>query len=260
MEEDNLDLEGMDIHSGLDSSFHSPPHTSDPAGLSMDETDDIDDLINNVRPHDPLGTLEEKEADIKELTHSWVTERMSPTLLPTKEALLFRILKRVQLQIEVIEEKSIDMSPDTDVKLELLIVETELERIKYLIRSYLRVRLLKIDNSMEYYQSSPLDRMNMSQTERMYLNRHYALLKNLYAHQFMNTFPDSLKQMNDSSGSASMVQEPNMDHPVFVRVVKDTGRKIIIGNDSVKLRKGSIVVIKYSIIVKYVESGDVVFI
>ena len=57
-----------------------------------------------------------------------------------------------------------------------------------------------------------------------------------------------------------MVQEPNMDHPVFVRVVKDTGRKIIIGNDAVKLRKDSIVVIKYSIIVKYVESGDVVFI
>lgn len=259
-----MDHDGMEIPSGLNSSFHSPPHTSDPAGPPYpDEThdlDDIDDLINNVRPHDPLGSLEEKEADIKELTLAWVTERMSPTLLPTKETLLFRILKRVQLQIEVIEEKSIDMSPDTDVKLELLIVETELERIKYLIRSYLRVRLLKIDNSMEYYQSSPLDRMNMSQTERMYLNRHYALLKNLYTHQFMNTFPDSLKQMNDSSGSASMVQEPNMDHPVFVRVVKDTGRKIIIGNDSVKLRKDSIVVIKYSIIVKYVESGDVVFI
>ncbi|KAG5360474.1 DNA replication complex GINS protein [Yarrowia sp. B02] len=254
---EDLEQDGLDIPSGLDSSFHGGPPTDPPNNF---EDDDIDDLINNVRQHDPMGTLEEKEADIRGLTKAWVTERMSPTLLPTKETLLFRILRRVQMQIEVIEEKSIDMSPDTDVKLELLIVETELERIKYLIRSYLRVRLLKIDNAMEYYQSSPLDRMNMSQTERMYLTRHYALLKNLYAHQFMNTFPESLKQMNDSSGSVSMVQEPNMDHPVFVRVVKDTGRKIIIGNDSVKLRKGSIVVIKYSIILKYVESGDVEFI
>lgn len=255
------DTHDMDIPSGLDSSFHGLPHSSDAPNRDLDDLDEFEDLIDNVKgSYDPLGSLAEKESDVAELTAAWVTERMSPTLLPTKEQLLFRILKRVQLQIEVIEEKSIDMSPDTDVKLELLIVETELERIKFLIRAYLRVRLLKIDNAMEYYQSSPLDRMNMSQTERMYLNKHYALLKNLYNHQFMSTFPDSLKQMNDSSGSASMVQEPNMDHPVFVRVVKDTGRKIVIGGDSVKLRKGSIVVIKYSIIFKYVESGDVVFI
>lgn len=46
--------------------------------------------------------------------------------------------------MEYIEINSMNLSQHPDTKLKLLIVETELERVKFLIRGYLRQRLAKV--------------------------------------------------------------------------------------------------------------------
>lgn len=138
----------------------------------MDIDEDIDSIINNVLDDvqmPPPGRT--ATSDVQELTQTWINERTSPALLPCKQDLLDRIMLRVSEQIEFIEVNSLEMNPNSDIKFQLLIVETELERIKYLIRSYLRIRLLKVDKYMEYYKSSPLEIQNLSQTECKYLGK-----------------------------------------------------------------------------------------
>lgn len=53
-----------------------------------------------------------------------------------------RINDRIKAQIERVEELTGDMDPKTNFA--LIIIQTELERYKFLVRSYLRARLAKV--------------------------------------------------------------------------------------------------------------------
>ncbi len=46
------------------------------------------------------------------------------------------------LQIEVVEEQVGNVDPKTNFR--LIIIQTELERFKYLVRSFLRTRMAKV--------------------------------------------------------------------------------------------------------------------
>lgn len=71
-----------------------------------------------------------------------------------------------------IEENTIDMRPEEkDLKLKLLIVESELERVKFLIRGYLRMRLSKIDKYTLYIQQNEGLLKRLSTEEVQYMQR-----------------------------------------------------------------------------------------
>jgi GINS complex subunit 4 len=53
-----------------------------------------------------------------------------------------RINDRIKAQIERVEDLTGDMDPKTNFS--LIIIQTELERYKFLVRSYLRARLAKV--------------------------------------------------------------------------------------------------------------------
>lgn len=55
---------------------------------------------------------------------------------------LDRINARVKRQVERVEEMTGDMDPRTNFS--LVVLQTELERYKFLVRSYLRARIAKV--------------------------------------------------------------------------------------------------------------------
>lgn len=61
------------------------------------------------------------------------------------DGLFERINDRIKRQIEKVEEMTGDMDPKTSFA--LIVIQTELERYRYLVRSYLRARIAKIDRS-----------------------------------------------------------------------------------------------------------------
>ena len=58
------------------------------------------------------------------------------------DGLFERINERIKTQIEKVEEMTGDMDPKTNFA--LIVIQTELERYKYLVRSYLRARIAKV--------------------------------------------------------------------------------------------------------------------
>ncbi len=58
------------------------------------------------------------------------------------DGLFERVNDRVKQQIEKVEEMTGDMDPKTNFS--LIVIQTELERYKYLVRSYLRARIAKV--------------------------------------------------------------------------------------------------------------------
>ncbi|CAJ2513400.1 Uu.00g015190.m01.CDS01 [Anthostomella pinea] len=215
---------------------------------------DIDDILREVDP--TFDFVPGETRDLQALTRAWVAERSAPELLDwPPDGLFERINDRIKQQIERVEEMTGDMDPKTNFA--LIVIQTELERFKYLVRSYLRARIAKIDKHTLHYLSSPALRARLSETEQAYATRHQALLHNHYLSSFLSSFPQSLQNLNDQAGNISMIDTPDLETAVFIRLLTDTlveGR----GTDSdggMDGKIGDIVILRWSDAKPLVDSG-----
>lgn len=112
--------------------------------MEIDFDDILRDFERDSRPNEASQT-KLKEDDLQELTQSWISERMAPELLEYKDALIERMLSRIREQVEFIELNSIELqTQEKDIKLQLMIIESEIDRVNFILRSYLRTRLSKV--------------------------------------------------------------------------------------------------------------------
>lgn len=101
---------------------------------------EIDDILADVTRD--AGLAPPETDDLQELTRAWVAERVAPEILPYPEALMERVTGKIAAQIEVVEEQTGNMEPKTSFR--LIVIQTELERVKFMVRSFLRARLAKV--------------------------------------------------------------------------------------------------------------------
>ncbi|KAJ5720817.1 GINS complex [Penicillium malachiteum] len=117
---------------------------------------DIDDILASV-DHGTGASPESAAIDHQLLTRFWAAERAVSEVLPWPAPLMERMMDRVRIQIETIEDlasSSTEPSKSTNnpnLNLRLSILQTDLARTQYLLRSLLRQRLSKLSkNSMHY--------------------------------------------------------------------------------------------------------------
>ncbi|CAK7269149.1 GINS complex subunit [Sporothrix epigloea] len=205
---------------------------------------DIDDILREVDPRfDPIAGQETH--DLQALTRAWVAERSAPELLAWPAGLFERVNQRITRQIETMEEMTGDMDPKTNFA--LIVIQTELERYKYLI-----------DKHTLHYLSTPELRGRLSETELAYATRHQALLHNHYLSSFLGSFPPALQNLNDTAGNISMIDGPDVDSAVFVRLLRDgavRGHGTDI-DEIVRGRDGDVLVLRWSDGKPLVEAGD----
>ncbi|MCJ1369638.1 GINS complex subunit [Loxospora ochrophaea] len=213
---------------------------------------DIDDILAEVDSH---GVSQETR-DLQQLTRAWVTERSAPELLPWPKALMKRIMDRIRQQIDLLEVQTGDMDPTTNFR--LIIIQTELERFKFLVRSFLRARLAKVDRHTLHYLSNASYQARLSASELQYAASHQSLLHAHYHSSFLSQFPTSLQRLDDTAGGISMVEQPDLDKAVFVRALKDIAQPIVVeGTDmAFEMKRGDIYVVRWSSIKDLVIGGE----
>lgn len=118
--------------------------------------------------------------------------------------------------------------------LPLLCMEAELERVKFIIRSYIRCRLSKVDKYSIYLRQlneqflseeheegetrvSPLEIL-LSSEEIKYHQKHFSLLLNLLNESVLKYMSDDLQAINDTEGTVNMIDEPDWNKFVFIKV------------------------------------------
>ncbi|KAL6919264.1 hypothetical protein FSHL1_003245 [Fusarium sambucinum] len=216
---------------------------------------DIDDILRQVDPssHGIPG----ETRDLQALTRLWIAERSAPELLewPT-DGLFERVNARIKSQIEKVEDMTGDMDPKTNFA--LIVIQTELERYKFLVRSFLRARIAKIDKHTLHYLSSQELRDRLSPTEVAYATRHQALLHNHYLSSFLASFPQQLQNLNDTAGNISMIDSPDLDTAVFIRILrdKDVYGKGTDADITLPATNGDILIIRWSSAKHMVDIGD----
>ncbi|GME80919.1 unnamed protein product [Ambrosiozyma monospora] len=195
--------------------------------------------------------------DLQALTQAWIQERTIPEVLPYEEDLLERILERMRKQIEFIELNSIELQKhEREIKLLLVIVESELDRVQFLIRSYVRTRLMKIDQFSVYIRSNEQELKKLSGNETVYMERHLDLLMELYNRQFLKNLPESLQALDEGGGLVHMVEKPDLHMPVFVKCGENG--MVMIEGEEVELEKEGIYVMRYSAVKELVKMGSMI--
>ncbi|EWG37256.1 DNA replication complex GINS protein SLD5 [Fusarium verticillioides 7600] len=216
---------------------------------------DIDDILRQVDP--TSHRIPSETRDLQALTRLWVAERSAPELLewPT-DGLFERVNARIKSQIEKVEDMTGDMDPKTNFA--LIVIQTELERYKFLVRSFLRARIAKIDKHTLHYLSTQELRDRMSPTEAAYATRHQALLHNHYLSSFLASFPQQLQNLNDTAGNISMIDSPDLDMAVFVRMLrdKDVYGKGTDGDITLPAKNGDVLILRWSSAKHMVDVGD----
>lgn len=159
------------------------------------------------------------------------------------------------------------MDPSTNFT--LIIIQTELERWKYLLRSFLRARLAKLDQHALHYLKTPELRARLSDVEIAYAERKHQLLHQHYLGSFLNAFPENLRGLEDTAGGISMVSVPDEESGVFVRGVGGKGESMgsergstivaVRGREEdgeVEVKRGSVVVARWANVREHVEKGE----
>ncbi|PLB41173.1 putative GINS DNA replication complex subunit Sld5 [Aspergillus candidus] len=234
---------------------------------------DIDDILASVDQPD-ASTPQSTALDHQLLTRFWIAERGVSELLPWPAGLMDRTMERVRRQIESIEDLAASSSDpysttnsnsnsnnNPTLNLKLSILQTDLSRTQYLVRSLLRHRLSKLSKHSMYYlllvspgpsPSSPQDDNEiddphpqdsipplpstpsnpdsaapLSPQELTFLHAHQSLLAKHYASSFLSSFPPQLRRLDDNAGGTSMVQAPETKEVVFVRCLVDGVRVVV---------------------------------
>lgn len=154
-------------------------------------------------------------------------------------------MEQISRQISRVEELTAD--PDSGTNFALVVMQTELERYKFLVRSYLRARLAKLDaHTLHYLQghSRAVDdgsdsqavqssaggqrKIRLSPHELAYATHRQALLHAHFLSSFLGVFPPQQQHLNDRAGNVNMVDAPDDESAVFVRLLREDARFAVV--------------------------------
>lgn len=246
--------------------------------MDIDISDILADVSRSVRLQhsQSLGTtdLESSYADHQQLVKSWTSERCSPELLPYPTELMKRIMRRIGSQIAKIEDMTSGIydsgsaqksSNNQNLNLILSILQTDLSRTQFIVRSLLRQRLSKITKHAMFYLTqinSDTKVSLLSDAEANFLRNHQALLNNFYDTSFLSALPTALRKLDDSSGGMNMVEGPEQENAVIVRCLRESwsNSDLFDHSDSVsielRMSRGEVWVVRWADVKAGVLIGD----
>ncbi|KAH1001989.1 DNA replication complex GINS protein SLD5 [Dendroctonus ponderosae] len=186
---------------------------------------------------------------------AWLNEKFAPEILPHKREIVELLLG----QITYLEER-LQQLPSTDFKKG--IHQMEIDRLRYLLTSYLRLRLEKIETF--HKQILLEEEKRADENEALYLSPKelefaQEFEQDLEAHLAANM--NFCPNWQESTATERIVQ-PNLNSMVFLKAKKDVeGIAIDDGkaesSDLIDLASGSQVLINYNNVASLVKNGDV---
>ncbi|KAK9498526.1 hypothetical protein O3M35_003139 [Rhynocoris fuscipes] len=176
------------------------------------------------------------------LNEAWINEKLSPELLPHKS-------EYVEVMMEQITQMEENVSRLNPTDLRNLIHRQELERIRYLIRSYLRIRLAKIEKySLSLFNTRDI----MSAEETDYLREYLALS--------VEPLKSLCDRMSGPIGNLNPKQieiSPDLETHVFIKSKCDLTEALIVNDDEIVLKEGSQHIIPYSVVREHIKENRV---
>lgn len=196
-------------------------------------------------------------SDVELLKRAWRNEKSSPEILQFQASLVQRSREQIQLMEETIEE----FTRNGFDPLIVSVYQMDMDRAQYMLRSYLRTRLQKIEKDMIHISKTDLWN-RLSKEEEGFAKRCYENMKSYLNESVLSKLPSGyqsdLKQSN-ASEEDDMVPEPNLDTFVFCKSESSIGAIPLddSADEIVDLVAGDLYVLRYKSIKPFVENGQI---
>ncbi|TKY64381.1 DNA replication complex GINS protein SLD5 [Spatholobus suberectus] len=154
--------------------------------------------------------------DVELLKRAWRNEKAAPEILRFESHLISRLKEQIQLMEETVEEKS---SAATD-PLSVSLYQMDVDRTLFLLRSYLRIRIQKIEKYMFHIQKTGELWNRLSKDEKHFTKTCIEDLKQHLEESVLSKLPEnyqSVLKQSVISEEDDMVPEPQLDTFVLCR-------------------------------------------
>lgn len=206
----------------------------------------------------PFMFEEEEETPLQQLIRHWMNERHSPDILPNEGELLAGLLDHIRSQSETVQLLRADPSSSEEEHFRIMLVQTEVERVKFIVRSYIRTRLFKIEKFARYIMTNPEVQQRLSESEVELARRFARLTDQHFYHSVLQSLPETQQTLDDRPPFVpSMVTEPDKTRAVFVLARQDCPPVRLPDGTALDMRKGHISLTLYSVVEQLIARGEV---
>jgi GINS complex subunit 4 len=200
-----------------------------------------------------------------ELRVSWCNEKRSPELLPFAAEAVDQVSILVRSQHDVVADA--DSPRHKDMR---DIVQLDADRAEFIIKAYLRIRLVKIQKYASYYIEK--ESHKLSPSERTFAIKLVSIQAAHFKSSFLHCLPpnddfQSISNPNDISGN--MLASPDLSCFVFINVLNDnephlSSHNIVCGTKTntytLTLNKGSSYLVKYADVRGLLEQSKIILV
>eukprot|EP00931_Biecheleriopsis_adriatica_P077207 TRINITY_DN50818_c0_g1_i1.p1 TRINITY_DN50818_c0_g1~~TRINITY_DN50818_c0_g1_i1.p1 ORF type:complete len:253 (+),score=50.78 TRINITY_DN50818_c0_g1_i1:37-759(+) len=159
--------------------------------------------------------------DVERLVTRWRNEKYAPELLPFDTEVVEDMSEVLEFVADSLEEDRAEGEQDPndpDFRLRSL----DLDRMKYILRDYLRIRLWKLSQWPQHYLE-PKNQSLLSAAERTFLNEYWENKKLYLENRLLSALPRNNQGLADKSDLLDMVRKPDLEKFVYVRIKADVG-------------------------------------
>ncbi|PWN35269.1 Sld5-domain-containing protein [Meira miltonrushii] len=228
----------------------------------VDDEDDLEIEMNGSSTERPLA--QQRKAPVAILRQSWANERAAPALLPWQGEAVDGVCSQIEEQVNIIDSLAADSGTAEEEHVRLALVELDVERARWLLRSYLRCRLDKIEQNAAFVCQDPISRSNLSELERGYAVKFNQIRSQHFHSSVLDFLPETMQSLEDraasgSSGRGDMVTRPDLDAPVFVHCLEGCGTFRFPGIELlVHFEKGSVHLVRFRSVQHLIATGKIV--
>eukprot|EP00055_Hartaetosiga_balthica_P011463 m.52166 g.52166 ORF g.52166 m.52166 type:complete len:265 (+) comp7605_c0_seq1:141-935(+) len=227
------------------------PSTTSPMSERKKKENDALAMYDNDKDEDEFGEGD-IGAEIKRLQKAWMNEKLSPSLLQYERQLVGTITREINDQDEATREEELKEVED---KFIFYTYHMELERLRFLVASYLRTRLLKIEKYATYINNTPSIQSRLSDNERSYLVRYCELVDKHFSSSFLERIPENIAQDLDGNRMTA----PNMDDHVLCKFDTDIGA-LDVGDETstthIDVSIGDVYIVRYNTVDTLIRKNE----
>ncbi|RKP00415.1 hypothetical protein CXG81DRAFT_6226, partial [Caulochytrium protostelioides] len=187
----------------------------------------------------------------------WMNERQAPELLPYETDLVDALSSAIEDQTDAIAAMGGDPASDP---LRAVLHDQELERLKFMLRAYLRARLAKIE-AYTGWLLSPANQLRerLSAAEQRFADGFNRLVNTHYHEAFLSRLPAPLQKLDTREAGMSMLKQPDLAEAVFCRVNTALGDVLLHdgATGAIRMNPGNIYILQYQSIRALLATGDV---
>lgn len=181
-----------------------------------------------------------------------IKEREVPEILPYETDIVEALDSMIKDQEDAMAEVNTNTVNENFFS---MIYKTEIERLKYILKAYLRTRLFKIQKYYLYIIKEEKSDL-LSQAEMKFAGKYFLYKRNHFKEWFLKNIPESLTDFVEATEetkddprvpvSQTLVTSPKETRPVFIRMLRDIPRVNDFKLQSTEnLKTGQIMLIPY---------------